>query len=231
MEIEEGDVLMCTVDRIIGTVVFVKTESGQEGTIIFSEITAGRVKNIRDWVVPKKKVVCKVLKKDGEKLHLSLRRVSQKEQKEVREQFKQEQSSRNLLKSVVGKDSEKVAKKILEKETVHDFLEESKRNPKELEKIVGEEDAKKILEILNSQKPKTATIKKLIQLNSSENNGLEKIKEVLKDTNAKYVSAGKYALSEEAKNKKEADQKLQEIISKIEESSKKENINFQINKA
>ena len=57
MNIEEGDILMCTVDRIVGTVVFVKIdETGQEASIVMSEIAPGRIRNLRDYVFPKKKI-------------------------------------------------------------------------------------------------------------------------------------------------------------------------------
>ena len=83
---EEGDLVLCTVDRIVGTVVFVKIKSKDkeiEGSIVLSEIAPGRIRNLRDYVVPKKKIVCKILRIKGENIELSLRRVSQKERKEV----------------------------------------------------------------------------------------------------------------------------------------------------
>ena len=41
MEIEPGDILVCTVDKIVGTVVFVDIEgTDKKGTIIFSEVAA-----------------------------------------------------------------------------------------------------------------------------------------------------------------------------------------------
>ena len=61
MELEVGDVVLCTVDRIAGTVVFVKIEGNGEGSVIISEIAPGRIRNLRDYVVPKKRIVCKIL--------------------------------------------------------------------------------------------------------------------------------------------------------------------------
>ena len=49
MALEEGDLTLCTVDRIVGTNVFVKFfDEGKEkeGTITFSEIAPGRIRNI-----------------------------------------------------------------------------------------------------------------------------------------------------------------------------------------
>ena len=86
MEFEEGDIVLCTVERIEGTNVFVSIEGNGEGSIMTSEIAPGRIRNLRDYVVPKKKIVCKILRVSGNRIDLSLRRVTQKEQKEVLEQ-------------------------------------------------------------------------------------------------------------------------------------------------
>ena len=56
MKIEVGDIVLCTVDRVIGINVFVKIEDNGEGCIVMSEIAPGRIRNIRDYVVPKKKI-------------------------------------------------------------------------------------------------------------------------------------------------------------------------------
>ena len=81
-ELEQGDVVLCTVEKINGTIVFVNIDDlNKQGSIILSEIAPGRIRNLRDYVVPKKKIVCKVLREtDRGDLHLSLRRVTQKEQ-------------------------------------------------------------------------------------------------------------------------------------------------------
>ena len=79
MNLEAGDVVLCTVDRIVGTTVFVNIEGDGEGSIVFSEIAPGRIRNIRDYVVPKKKIVCKVLRISGNRMDLSFRRVTLKE--------------------------------------------------------------------------------------------------------------------------------------------------------
>jgi len=100
MDFEESDVVLCTVERIVGTTVFVKIEGYGEGSIILSEIAPGRIRNIRAHVVPKKKIVCKILRISGNRVELSLRRVTQKERKEVLDEYKQEKSYISMLKSI-----------------------------------------------------------------------------------------------------------------------------------
>ena len=79
--------MLCTVKRVEGTTAFLEIENfpGVQATMIFSEVSPGRIRNIRDFVVPKKKIVCKVLRiSDRGNIELSLRRVTQKEKKEVK---------------------------------------------------------------------------------------------------------------------------------------------------
>ena len=99
MEIEPGDILICNVEKIVGTTVFVEiVGTKMPGTIILSEIAAGRIRNLRDYVVPKKTIICKVLRIMNDHIELSLRRVKEKEQKEVLEKNKLEKSYINILK-------------------------------------------------------------------------------------------------------------------------------------
>jgi len=188
--LEVGDIVMCTVDRIIGTIVFVRIDGDGEGSIIMSEIAPGRIRNLRDYVVPKKKIICKVLRISGDRIDLSLRRVTQKEQKEIREQYKQEKSYKSILKTILGEKADKIIKEILNQEKIYEFLEEAKENSKKLEKIVGKEDSKKILEILNAQKQKKAIVKKEIFLtttkpNENHNVSIKKINVKRKGNNVK----------------------------------------------
>jgi len=237
MELEQGDVVLCTVDRIAGTTVFVKihlpgSEKELEGTIITSEIAPGRIRNLREYVVPKKKIVCKVLRVLGNQIHLSLRRVTQKEKKEILEQAKLEKSYESVIKSILKENAEETIKKIKSEDSLYNFLEESKSNPKKLEKIVPKKDAGKILEILNAQKEKIIILKKTINITTTEPDGLEKIKEFFKNApkefTIKYISAGKYSIKIESNDAKKANQELKEYLENLEKSAKEKNLNFAV---
>jgi len=240
MNLEVGDIIICTVDRIVGTVVFVKMhgvgiKEGTEGSIIFSEVAPGRIRNIRDYIVPKKKIVCKVLRISGNHVDLSLRRVTQKEKKEMLEQEKQEKSYTSILKRLFEEEkTKKIINDILAEEKLFDFFQEVKENPKKLEKIMSKEDSQKLLEILKTQKQKKAIVKKEISLTTTNSEGLELIKKILsssgssKDTEIKYISAGKYSLKAEAEDLKSAGNKIKEIIEEIEKSAKKHGMEFSV---
>jgi len=229
MELEVGDIVLCTVDRIVGTTVFVHIEGNGEGSIVFSEVAPGRIRNIRDYIVPHKKIICKILRISGDRIDLSLRRVTKKEQKELKERNKQEKSFLSILKEILKDKAEAIIKEI-SKEDISNFLEEISKDPEKLEKIVGKENSKKILVALKGQKQKKAIIKKEISLKSAEGS-LEDIKELLgkiKDVEIKYLAAGRYSLKKQAEDIKDADQKLREILEIIEKNAKNKGIDFSI---
>ena len=76
---EEGNLVLCTVKKVTNTITFVELSDGEEGTIVSSEIAPGRIKLMRQYVVPNKKIVCKILEISGDRISLSLRRVNSKE--------------------------------------------------------------------------------------------------------------------------------------------------------
>jgi len=230
--LEEGDIVICTVENIIGTNVFVTLDNEREGTITFSEIAPGRIRNIRAYVVPKKIIVCKILRISGKgNLDLSLRRVSQKERKEKLEESRQEKSYESIFRTILGKKAEGVIKKIRENENLYSFLERIKKDKKEFEKLIGKTDSEKIVEILQTQKKKRAIIKKSIKLISKSSDGITQIKGAfgeIEGIDVKYISAGNYTIKIESNELKKADKILKEKLSEIEKYAKKEKIEFSI---
>ncbi len=235
MELEEGDIVLGTVDRIVGTVVFVKIKTqGKEieGSLTFSEVAPGRIRNIRDYIVPKKIIVCKILRiSQNGHIDLSLRRVTQKEAKEIKEKAKEEQSYEKIIRTVVKNQPEIAISKIKEEGSIYDFIQNSKENPKILEAIIGKEETKKILDIINSEKKKKSTIKKEIFLTSNSKNGLSNIKSILEDIKGieiRYIAGGKYSLSKEGSDIKNIDTELKKIIEEIEKKAKLKEVLFSI---
>ena len=235
MTLEEGDIVFCTVDRIIGTNIFVKLMDNNreiEGCIVMSEIAPGRIRNIRDYVVPKKKIVCKILRISGDRIDLSLRRVTLKEQKEVKERYNLEKSYESILKTILGEKAVKIIEIISQKEKIYDFLNEAKENPKELEGLVGKENSKKILDIIKTQqKKKKIVLKREISLMTTDSSGIEIVKKLLgKISNAKvsYISAGNYVLKIESDDIKKADNELKNILVELEKEAKKLGAEFSI---
>ena len=130
MVLEVGDIVMCTVEKIAGTMVFVKIDKeNKQASITTSEIAPGRIRNIRDYVVPKKKIVCKVLRiSNNENIDLSLRRVTLKQIKEIKEQGKKEKSYKNIFKTILKQDAEKAIAEIENQNNLFEFSSNKPEN-------------------------------------------------------------------------------------------------------
>ena len=182
-QLEEGQILLCNVEKIVGTIVFVKiVEYNINGTITFSEISPGRIRNIRDYVVPGKKIVCKILKITNSGVYLSLRRVKLKEKNEFNDELRKEKSNKAIIKTIIGKDSEKIINKIKEDhESLVDFLEETKEDIKLLEKYVSKSDAEKIIKILQEKRQKDTILKRIVKFVVSVENHISILKKKWKN--------------------------------------------------
>ena len=97
---EVGEFVVATVEKITNHGAYVLLdEYGKEGLLHISEISSTWVKNIRDFIREKQKVVLKVLRVDAKKGHvdLSLRRVAKLERREKIQSWKKERRAESLL--------------------------------------------------------------------------------------------------------------------------------------
>ena len=232
MEIKENDIIMCTVKSIEGTTVFLNIDGVQKiGSIVMSEIAAGRIRNIREYVSPSKKVVCKVLKILQDHIELSLRRVTGKEREEIQERYKKEKNFENILK-VVTKNSQEVINKIKESYELWDFYDQVKENSSLAEKILNKPDAEMLINILKEKKDKEKIVKKIIILKSNSENGLDEIKEVLRvnseEIKINYLGSSKFAVSAIAKDYKDAEHLIDDFVKKAESKAKERKMVFEI---
>jgi len=235
IELQEGDLVLCTVIQIVKTTVFVKIENNGEGTIVTSEIAPGRIRNLRDYVIPGKRIVCKVLKIGNEgNIYLSLRRVSPKEHKEVMEIHEKERNSLSILRSVLKEKAEEVSEKIKKSSSLNDFLQNCKTNPKELEKYMLKEDADKVCKILQDKKEKKVEIKKEFKLSSKKPDGIKIIKETLAvcqgNCEISYLAAGRYVIKMKSQDYKKANQETNSVLEKIEKLAKEKKAEFEVKK-
>ena len=227
-QLEEGQIVFCTVDKIVGTTVFVKIQGNEEGTLTTSEIAPGRIRNLRAYVVPGKKIVCKILNIRNGRIHLSLRRVKQNERKELLDKIKKEKNYSAILKTVLGKEkAEEIVEKIVQEQSIFDFFEEIKEQQKNLEKLISKKEVEKIIQILESKKDKPKEIKHIFKLSNKSSEGIKTIKEIIskasKNSKGKvsYIAAGRYRLSMIGENFKELKSEVNRIIHEIEDTSNK----------
>ena len=229
-KLNENDVILCTVERIERTTVFLDLGEYGKGTMIFSEVSPGRIRNIREYVVPNKQIVCKVLRiKDGHP-ELSLRRVKAKERDEVLDTHKKEKILANILKPVMKGKTPEILEKIKEEYSLAEFLDEARENSTLIEKFVTKTQATELKKIFAEKKEKEKEASKIIILKSIKESGLKDIKEVLKIKDAKinYLGSSKFSINVKEKNYKIANLKLEKIIEEIKSKAKSLEIKFEV---
>tara|TARA_Y100000310_G_scaffold178892_1_gene178847 strand:+ start:3549 stop:4259 length:711 start_codon:yes stop_codon:yes gene_type:complete len=229
MDLHEEDLVLGKVEKISNNIVFVKLPDGSEGTIISSEIAPGRIKNMRQYVVPNKKIVCKVLRVSGKHINLSLRRVNSKEKKEVMQKFKQEQTSKSAVHSILKDKANKVEEKILKDfNSLFDFFVEAREDEKLINKYFPKEFHEAIKKITEKKK-KQVDLSKIVRLKCLESDGIKKIRKIFPDDKSvkiTYISAGEFKLKLTANNYKEGNKKMQEVLAIVEESAKSNKCDF-----
>ena len=245
---DESEIVLCTVKTILYHSVFVELDEYQkrEGMIHISEISPGRIRNLRDYVREGKKIVCKVLRVNQEKGHidLSLRRVSLSMKKKKNEEYKQEQKAEKILETAAQKLNtnledmyKKVGNKIIEIYGSLNFCFQTVA----LEGKVGltklnlpEQHTKILTEIIKEKiKPPEVKIDSMLILKSNASNGIEIIKQGLKKTEElykskdykiklSYSSAPNYRISITSKDYKSAEKALEEVANTALSLIKKE---------
>ena len=180
-KLEESQLVLCTVTKIIGTTVFAELDDYKiEGTITFPEIAPGRIRNIREYAFPGKKIVCKVLSIKPQVIELSFRRVKLNERNEFNDRYRKERNYIAMLKKMLGEKAETIIAKIKEEaDSVLDFIESSKDNPKQLEKYLSKEESERILAAIGEKKIRETIIHKKFTLSSKASAGINQVKKAI----------------------------------------------------
>lgn len=221
---EDGELVWCTVTSVQYHSVFVRMdEYDKTGMIHISEVSPGRIRNIRDFVKEGKKIVCKVLRVNTEKeqVDLSLRRVSESQKREKINWIKQEQKAEKIIEQFAKKKNQdfkgvyydmfsKISKKY---DSLSSCFSEVAAGNAALEKLgLGPELAKELTGVLEQRiKPEEVSIRGIMQMMSYDSNGVEIVKQALKKASAeegvkiKYYGAGKYEISITANDYKKAE--------------------------
>ena len=228
---KEGDVVFCKVTKIEGTSVFVEIEGGFPGSIVLSEIAAGRIRNLREYVSPNRAIVCKVLRITKDRLELSLRRVTAKEREEVLENYKKERALTNML-NMIGEKPEKAIEKIKKEYGIAEFLLEAREDVRVIEKFIGKDKAKKLFEIISEKDEKEKVVKGKFVLRSYSSSGVQDLKEILniEEVDIRYIGSSVFSASVSGKNYKDADKKLGDILEEIKKRAEKKKVIFELRK-
>lgn len=239
---EEDELVLCTVNNIQYHSVFTNLdEYGKTGLIHISEISPGRIRNIRDFVAEGKKIVCKVLRVNTDRGHidLSLRRVNSNQKRIKINEIKQEQKAEKIvefvtknlkleLKVIYRNIIEKISKKY---SSLYYFFEDVSSGKVSLEEFDIEKKIVKELEEAVKQRIKEAEVEigGNLKLTSYSSNGIDIIKEALKkiqETSKKvitiYEGGGIYKVKVKAPDYKEAEEILEKSTNAAIEHLKSE---------
>ena len=229
----EDELVLSTVTKVLPHVVFVNLDEYDKGGLIhISEVAPGRIRNIREYVELGKKIVCKVLRVDQQQGHidLSLRRVSEIERKAKLEEIKQEQKAEKVielaareLKQKTQEIYEVITAKVFEQYSfVYLFFKDIAVGSVKAEKYIADKKLSELIQTVVEErfKPQHVQIKGYFALHCYASNGVEIIKEALIGAEKKakksvlaflYMGGGKYKMTIEAENYKDAEQTIEEV--------------------
>jgi translation initiation factor 2 subunit 1 len=234
---EENELVLCTVTNIQYHSVFVNLdEYDRQGMIHISEISPGRIRNIRDFVKEGKKIICLVLRINTEKgyIDLSLRRVNEAQKREKNNHIKQEMLAEKIVENAARQrkeDFEKLYKKVTDSvfkkyPMLFAAFEEVALRGESLEKLgIEKKLAEDITTIIKLRiKPSEVNIDGDFILTSYKPDGINIIREavkkgkkVCKDISIKYKGAGTYHLEIKAGEYKEAEKNLEKAVKAVRE--------------
>ena len=228
---EVDEIVLCKVTKIFPNSVFVDIlEYGKSGMIHISEISPGRIRNLRDYVTVGRQIVCKVLRIDAEKGHidLSLRRVNSHQKNEKLDEIKQELKAESLVQNL-AKKLNKPKMELYRKISGKIFAEYSHLYLSFKDVVAGELNLEKLgLEkkladelkeaILDKFKPPKISIKGEIRMKTYSSDGVEKIKSILVEIekvspkiDVFYLGAGRFKLTIEDSDYKPAEKNLKKV--------------------
>ncbi|MBU0978132.1 MAG: hypothetical protein KKD18_06960, partial [Nanoarchaeota archaeon] len=228
---KEDDVVLCKVQKIEGTTVFLEIEGfSVAGSMVLSEVAAGRIRNLRQYVSPNRLVVCKVLKLAGGHAELSLRRVTGRERDATLEAYKKEKAFRSVLK-FVGENPDKILAEIKKDYSLIDFFVDVKEDSQVLENYLGKEKAAKVLQVFSEKEGGEKAADRKIVLRSEGREGVEDVKYILNvDAEIHYLGNSKFSVKVAGKDFKEANGKMQEVMAVIEKRAKEKKAVFETEK-
>ena len=223
---EEGELVLCTVTSVQFHSVFVDLdEYGKGGLIHISEVSPGRIRNIRDFVKEGKKVVCKALRINQEKgyIDLSLRRVNESEKTRKIDFIKREQNAEKITELVakrIGIKTEELYNSlsgqiIKNYASLHEFFESAAKDETVLDNLTID---KKHIQILSETikqriKPAEVEISGKLKITTYASNGIDVIRESLikaqeisnNRIKINYLGSGLYRFMLKAPDYKEAE--------------------------
>lgn len=232
-----GEIVLCTVNKILPNSIFASLDEykDREGLIHISEVSPGRIRNIREFVVIGKKIVCKVLRVDSYKgqIDLSLRRVSINLKRNKLDSIHQEERAEKILEIAgkkLNKNLETMYKEVGEKiisnyGSLMNGFQAIVANELDIEKklTLNDSSAKILIAVVrDSIKPPEVILVSNLVLRDYSQDGITNIKKILNsvkeigkknkyDLELTYLGAPNYRLKIRSPDFKQAEKIFKEI--------------------
>lgn len=245
---EHGEIVIATIKDVTshGAYVTLDEYGGMTGFLHISEIATGWVRNIERYVKPKQKAVLKVIRvnKARAEVDLSLKQVGGEEKKSKLMEVKKDEKGRafmELIKERCKLSDEQVTKysEVLSESApmLYDVFESvARKGVKVVEDLdLPKEVISAIEEVADKIAIPTMEVRGILEITCRKPNGIEVIKDVLKDVEENegggkveitYIGAPKYRIIVNADNFKIAEKMLNAAVYKIEDGIKKNNGTF-----
>ncbi len=236
---EPGDLIIASIESVMDYGAYANLdEYNRRGFLHISEISSARIRNVRDFVREKQKMVLKVLRVDVEKGHidLSLRRVTKRERIEKIKSWKKDRKGEALLHAVgekVGLSADEVYAKVgallTEKYGLYEGFEKVVKDGVEtLTKLgIPEDLATAIAQVAEERiKIKLVKVRGVLEVRCMKPNGVKCIQDAFlgakkaqkaKDAKIEFsvISAPKYSVEVSADNWKRAEEVLKKVSDEV----------------
>ncbi|HDD46232.1 MAG TPA: S1 RNA-binding domain-containing protein [Candidatus Aenigmarchaeota archaeon] len=229
---EVGELVVCKITKLNPNSAYAELLEYPEknGIIHISEVASRWVKNIKEFLKLNQYVVCKVIYFDGKMVSLSIKRVRKEDASRKLDEFKKERRAEKMLEmaaKLINKTIDDVYREIgdvVENEfgSFEKLIDIAMKNEDMLaSKGISKEWIDAIKNIVEkSRTKKVYEVKCMLELFSYKPDGIELIKNVLKQAEIrgveiKYISAPKYMLIGRGENYKELKVSVTEICNRI----------------
>lgn len=245
---EKGDLVIGTVTRIANHGAYVQLDEyeNKEGMIHISEIALSWVRNIRNFVREKQKVVAKVLRINPQKgfIDLSLRRVTEQQRRQKIQEWKRTQKAEKLLEMAaikLGRDLDEAYTEVAWKlegaygSIYNGFEIISEKGSKPLEDLGIKKDWIEIItEIAKTYvEPPKVNITRNVEMTCWKRAGIDAIKKALREAinsvkeeetivNIYTLGSPRYRIEITADDYKQAETTLEKIINTAKTSIESE---------
>jgi translation initiation factor 2 subunit 1 len=236
---ESGDLVIATIETVMDYGAYANLdEYNKRGFLHISEISSARIRNVRDFVREKQKMVLKVLHVNLEKGHidLSLRRVTKRERIEKIKAWKKDRKGEVLLRAVAEKEGlpihevyQKAGVKLEESVGLYEGFEKVlKEGTESLTKLdIPEDIAKAFAQVAEERiHIKLVKVRGTLEIRCMKPNGVKCIQEAFIDAKKaqkakgakiefSVIAAPRYSVEVSADNWKRAEELLDEVSQSV----------------